>query len=237
MKINYKHTLHTHNPTSAELLLPFVFSIVNPTSVLDVGCGNGSWLKVCKDLGVSDVYGVDGIQVSKEDLMIEEDKFLKYNLSKKLTLERMFDMVISLEVAEHLSETEADTFVDSLTSHSSVVLFSAAIPGQGGQFHLNEQWPKYWQEKFKSKGFEAYDILRSEFWDNENVLWWYQQNMMFFVKDGERTFSSFKPTENVLSLIHPNLYRKKIFKPKFLDTKKEAFKLVFDSLKAIVSTK
>ncbi|MBK5214576.1 MAG: methyltransferase domain-containing protein [Flavobacteriaceae bacterium] len=209
MKINYKHTLHTHNPTSAEIILPYVFNIVNPQSVLDIGCGNGSWLKVCKDLGVKEIFGVDGIQVPTEELMIGDDKFLKYDLTKKLDLERKFDIVISLEVAEHLSEDSANTFIDSLTKHASVVLFSAAIPEQGGQYHLNEQWPKYWQEKFKNRGFQTFDILRTEFWDNENVLWWYKQNMILFVNEGESAFNLYKPTENVLSLIHPQLYRKK----------------------------
>lgn len=237
MKINYKHTNHTHNPTSAEIILPFVFKIVNPHSVLDVGCGNGSWLKACKDLGIAEVYGVDGIQVPSDELMIKNNEFLKHDLTKKLTLKNKYDMAISLEVAEHLPESAANIFVDSLTEHSDVVLFSAAIPNQGGQYHLNEQWPEYWQEKFKNKGFKAFDIIRKEFWNDENILWWYQQNMIFFVKEGTTSFDSYKATDTVLSIVHPKLYNKKIFKPKYLNSKKEIFQLIVTSFKTLLKGK
>src|SRR5690606_6408407 len=122
-------------------------------------------------------------------------------------------MAISLEVAEHLPEDAADIFVDSLTKHASVILFSAAIPQQGGQNHLNEQWPNYWNEKFRKKGFQAFDILRNKFWENENVRWWYRQNMMLYAREGEAAFNEFEPSKNILSYIHPRLYQKKVFKP------------------------
>src|SRR5690606_34222821 len=120
------------------------------------------------------------------------------DLTKKLELNKKYDMAISLEVAEHLPESAADTFVESLTSHASIILFSAAIPQQGGQYHVNEQWPNYWNEKFKKRGFQAFDILRSEFWNNEHVPWWYRQNMVFFVKQGEETFNKFEPSKDIL---------------------------------------
>lgn len=233
MKINYKHTKHTHNPTSAGIILPFVFKIVNPQSVLDVGCGNGSWLKMCKQLGVDDIYGVDGIQVSADELMIKESEFLKYDLTKKLELGKKYDIAISLEVAEHLPESAADTFVDSLTSHTSIVLFSAAIPQQGGQYHLNEQWPNYWNEKFRNRGFQAFDILRGEFWDNENILWWYRQNMILFVKEGEEAFRGFESSKDILSYVHPSLYQKKVFKTQYLNSKKDILKSMLKSFKQL----
>ena len=43
--------------------------------------------------------------------------------------------------------------VATITKHGDAVLFSAAIPGQGGQDHLNEQWPEYWQKKFEVNGY------------------------------------------------------------------------------------
>lgn len=234
MTIKYNHTEHTHNPTSAEEILPYIFSIVKPKSVLDVGCGNGSWLKACKKLGISNVFGVDGIKVKSEDLMILEDEFLKHDLTQSLKLDNKFDLAISLEVAEHLPENAANTFINTLTNHSSVVLFSAAIPEQGGQFHINEQWPEYWNKKFKAKGFQAFDILRDKFWDNDNVLWWYQQNMILFVKKEDETFSRFKSSNHVLSLVHPKLYNKKVFKPKFLNNKKEVSFSILESLKFLI---
>lgn len=234
MKINYKHTIHTHNPTSAGIILPFVFNIVNPKSVLDIGCGNGSWLKVCKDLGVKKIYGIDGIQVPSSELLIREDEFLKYDLTKELSLERKFDMVISLEVAEHLPEAAAETFVDNLVCHSDVILFSAAIPGQGGQYHVNEQWPEYWHLKFKERGFLGYDFLRGDLWNNDDVLWWYQQNILLFAKKDHPTFKKKEAKETINSLIHPKLYNKKIFKPKFLNSRKDVFKHLMLTLKCLL---
>jgi 2-polyprenyl-3-methyl-5-hydroxy-6-metoxy-1,4-benzoquinol methylase len=65
-------------------------------------------------------------------------------LIQPLDLEKEFDLVVSLEVAEHLPASAADQFVNTLVKHGKKILFSAAIPGQGGQDHLNEQWPDYW---------------------------------------------------------------------------------------------
>ena len=234
MKINYKHTLHTHTPTSAGIILPSVINVVNPRSVLDIGCGNGSWLKVCKDLGVKEIYGIDGILVPSSELLIREDEFLKYDLTKELSLERKFDMVISLEVAEHLPEAAAETFVDNLVCHSDVILFSAAIPGQGGQYHVNEQWPEYWHLKFKKRGFLGYDFLRGDLWNNDDVLWWYQQNILLFAKKDHPAFKNKEAKETINALIHPKLYNKKIFKPKFLNSRKDVFKHLMLTLKCLI---
>lgn len=234
MDINYNHTFHTHNPTSAKRILPTVFNFVKPKSVLDIGCGNGSWLKVCKDLKMDPIYGVDGIQVAENELMINKEEFLKYDLSKPLNLGKKFDLVISLEVAEHLPPAAADTFVDNLVQHGDVVLFSAAIPGQGGQYHLNEQWPEYWHLKFKERGFSGYDILRSNFWEDENILWWYQQNMILFAKHDHPAFSHLVADKSIHALVHPKLYSKKIFKPKFLNSRKEILSLLMATLKSFI---
>lgn len=234
MEVKFNHISHAHNPVSAMEILPFVFKIVKPKSVLDIGCGNGSWLRACKDLGINEIFGVDGIFVGKEELLIAQNEFLRHDLTQKLNLERSFDMTISMEVAEHLPEHAADTFVDTLTNHANIILFSAAIPNQGGQYHINEQWPNYWNEKFKRKGFQAFDILRSEFWENEKVSWWYRQNMILYVKKGEETFKEFTPSTTILPYVHPGLYQKKIFKPQYLNSKTEVFTTVLKSFKYLL---
>jgi SAM-dependent methyltransferase len=237
MKINFNHSLRTHNPTSAGIILPSVFNITNPKSVLDVGCGNGSWLKICSDLEVKETFGVDGIQIPDNELLIKADEFLKYDLTKELVLKRKFDMVISLEVAEHLPESAADTFVDNLVRHGDVILFSAAIPGQGGQHHINEQWPEYWHLKFKKRGFYGYDFLRTNFWNNDDIQWWYQQNILLFAKKGHPAFKDREADDIINALIHPKLYNKKIFKPKFLNSRKDIFKQLMLTLKWLLKNK
>ncbi len=200
----YVHSEDVHNTRAAEIVLPILFEYVQPQSILDVGCGTGTWLKVFNDMGISDFTGVDGNYVDRSMLQIAEERFVAHDLTKPLNLGRIFDLAVSLEVAEHLPESAADVFVASLTKHSKTILFSAAIPGQGGQNHLNEQWPAYWQEKFRRYGYEYYDIIRPAVWNNERVDIWYRQNMFLVCHENVKPdFPIFKGD----NLIHPKFWQ------------------------------
>ena len=183
-------------------VVPIIMNLVKPGSVLDVGSGIGTWLKAFEEAGVQNYCGLDGDYVDRSQLKIPTEKFIPIDLGKSWSLHKKFDLVISLEVAEHLPESSADTFVDSLTSHGDVILFSAAIPGQGGQRHINEQWPEYWQKKFARHGFYFHDIVRPMIWNNENVNWWYRQNIFLINKD--------KNQETIMPLVHPELFNQKL---------------------------
>ena len=165
---------------SADVILPLLLTIIRPQSILDVGCGTGTWLATAAAHGISDVMGVDGGWVKSEDLKISVDRFLPVDLSMPFNLNRRFDLVMSLEVAEHLPEAASRTFVESLSRHADVMLFSAAAPNQGGTTHLNEQWPSYWIERFADLGFSAFDCIRTQIWEDENVDPWYAQNIFLF---------------------------------------------------------
>lgn len=118
-----------------------------------------------------------------------------------------FDLAQSLEVAEHLDECYADNFVALLTSLSNIILFSAAIPHQGGTHHINCQPPAYWAKKFAQYDFECYDILRMKFWDNNAIASWYRQNSLIFIhKSKKELFANFTPTQNPAHLMHPNMW-------------------------------
>jgi SAM-dependent methyltransferase len=174
---------HADSLSSAIDVIPIIMEIIQPKSVLDVGCGTGTWLKVFrKKHRVRDIFGVDGEYVDRRQLEISRRKFFPYNLENPLDLGRQFDLVVTLEVAEHISEKSANTFVHSLVNHSPVVLFSAAIPDQGGDHHVNEQWPDYWIHKFKEHDYLVVDCIRDKVWESETVGWWYAQNMFIFVK-------------------------------------------------------
>jgi SAM-dependent methyltransferase len=181
-------------------VVPLVMNIVKPSSILDVGCGTGTWLKAFEEIGVSDYVGVDGDYVQRDSLQIPNDKFFPVDLCETWSLNRKFDLAISLEVAEHLPESIAHQFVATLVSHADTILFSAAVPGQGGQHHVNEQWPLYWQEKFCKHGFYFHDVIRPLIWDNEKVEWWYRQNI-FLLKKEKPAFLPFQS----LALVHPQL--------------------------------
>jgi SAM-dependent methyltransferase len=162
-------------------LLPLVFSYVPCKSLLDVGCGVGPWVAAAQQLGVAETLGVDGSYVDKRLLFIPEEQFISADLSQPFDMQRRYDLVISLEVAEHIAPSSADIFVENLTRHSDAILFSAAIPGQGGTHHVNEQWPAYWQEKFASRGYQRFDVLRNRVWENQKIPCCYRQNAFFYI--------------------------------------------------------
>ena len=193
-------------------MVPIVLEFVQPKSVIDVGCGVGTWLSVFSELGVPDIFGVDGNWVDKRLLLIPQNFFASHDLTRPLVIGRQFDLVVSLEVAEHLPSESAEIFVDSLTSLGPVVLFSAAIPFQGGTSHINEQWPDYWAKLFNKRGYVAVDSVRRKVWQNDNVDCWYAQNILFFVnksklEDYPQLKKAYAITEpNQLSIVHPKLY-------------------------------
>jgi len=199
----YVHDEIVHNPEAASQILPILFEFYRPNSIIDVGCGLGNWIEVAKKLGINDIIGVDGNYVNRSLLKISEKEFVEMNLLESFDLGRKFDMAICLEVAEHLPKSSADILIESLTRHSDVILFSAAIPGQGGQNHFNEQWPDYWQSKFEKNGFEMIDFFRPKIWNNKKIERWYRQNLFLVVK---KEHSLSRLGNNLgLSLVHPEL--------------------------------
>lgn len=166
---------------SAEALLPIVARAFKVRSVVDFGAGQGAWLSVWQRLGVEDVSGIDGDYVNREALLIPADRFTAADLSGVVRLGRTFDLVQSLEVAEHLPRHAAETFVDNLVSHGKLVLFSAAAPGQGGEHHVNEQPYDYWRSLFEARGFAALDMVRPRLRNNSAVMPWYRYNTFVYV--------------------------------------------------------
>ena len=128
--------------------------------------------------GVEEILGVDGGHLQREQLLIPEECALSADLSKPLHLEKTYDLVISLEVGEHLPAESSQTLVGTVTRLGPVVMFSAAIPFQGGTSHVNEQWPKYWARMFEDRGYLVIDCLRPKVWEDPAVLPCYAQNTL-----------------------------------------------------------
>jgi len=173
--------LYHSSRSSAVEIVPLLLAITRCRSVVDIGCGTCLWLQVFMQNSVLDVLGVDGSYVDRNALRIPRSAFLARDLSKPLKLGRRFDLCLCLEVAEHLPEGCARGFVTSLTSLAPIVVFSAAIPGQGGIHHINERWQSYWIGLFRRHGFRASDCIRPRIWGNPKVAWWYAQNMLLFL--------------------------------------------------------
>lgn len=200
---------------SARQTLPLIIQWLSCKTIVDVGCGVGTWLKVCKELGVNYVRGLDGDYIRREQLQVDPSEFRAVNLESPPSLHEVFDLAISLEVAEHLPESAADQLVAYLVSAAPAVLFSAAIPGQGGTLHKNEQWPDYWATRFEQHGFSTLDCLRPRLWNNESVEWWYAQNMFLYVRkdrleENPTLLRLFEETDRSrLAIVHPRAFMAK----------------------------
>ena len=195
-------TIRDGTRRSAGILVPLLLKrlgLVAP-DVLDVGCGEGWWAQTFADYGC-DVIGVDGAYVESSPL---GDRFVAHDLRKPLPdLGRTFDLAISLEVAEHLPPSRAISFVDDLCKQAPVVVFSAAIPGQGGTGHLNEQWPIYWADMFTERGYDVTGMLRLEIWQDDRIENWYRQNLLVAWDPTHPIDLSPGP---VFPMVHPVLY-------------------------------
>lgn len=192
---------------AARTVLPILFEQFQPRSVVDIGCGVGTWLKAASELGVPEILGVDGSYVNPSRLMINGHDFLAQDLSQPIRLDRRFDLAMSLEVAEHLPTNRSGSIVEDLVKLSDVVLFSAAVPYQGGTNHINEQWLEFWALHFRRFEYVPCDCLRPRIWNNPLVPDWYSQNLMVFCRDNiAARFGGATSRQLPLSLTHPLIF-------------------------------
>ena len=165
---------------SAQVIIPIMQRGLPIGSVLDVGAGVGAWAAEWLASGATEVVAVDGCYASGNALLVPQKCFIAHDLAQPLNLERQFDLVQSLEVAEHIAPDRADCFVDTLVTHGDVILFSAAVPNQGGEHHVNEQPPEYWRRKFAARGYSAFDWLRPQLSGSNEVEPWYRYNSLIY---------------------------------------------------------
>ena len=155
-------------------------------SFLDVGCGRGGWASCWKAAGCPSVLGVDGDYVDRSKLYVDQSEFAVVDLNRPFDLGRRFDLVQSLEVAEHLRPESSEAFVESLVRHGGVVLFSAAVPGQGGTQHINERPIEFWRGLFAKHGYKSYDFIRPITHQDQSIEPWYRFNSILYASDEGR---------------------------------------------------
>lgn len=163
-------------------VVPLVCDLFHPTSVVDVGCGTGVWLSVFQEHGVQRILGLDGAHVNPDWLQIPKNCFRPVDLAQTIELDERFDLAVCLEVAEHLPPAASGGLVELLVKAAPCILFSAAIPLQGGRNHINEQWPEYWHEQFKKHNYLKLDMIRKQIWTDKTIEYWYRQNMYLYVR-------------------------------------------------------
>ena len=191
--------------SSAKKILGIVDDFYSFSSAVDFGCGTGTWLKACIELGCQTIQGFDGF-ADPNSLCISSEYFSQKLLGERIDLAKTYDLAICLEAAEHVEEKFSDLIVENLTNSSDVILFSAAIPGQGGTNHVNEQPPQYWAEKFANHGYDQFDVIRPLIWDEDDIAWWYKQNTFLYIySDANRgiKLNGFDHGLSTKYIIHP----------------------------------
>jgi len=168
---------------SARAVLPNVVDLLGPQSVLDVGCGAGAWLAECERLHILDIAGVDGEYVDRSILMFHANTFTTRDIAKPFDFRRQYDLVQCLEVGEHVPAHSSEILVDNIVRHGKRILFSAAVPGQGGEDHINEQPYEFWRDLFQSRGYRLFDFIRPAIQKAPDVEPWYRYNILFFAHD------------------------------------------------------
>lgn len=165
---------------SAGRIVPLVAAALPVSSVADFGCGQGAWLQAWQGVG-AEILGLDGPYVDRSRLLVPQEAFLPSDLAAPVDLNRRFDLVQSLEVAEHLPPACAESFVGVLARHADAVLFSAAVPGQGGEHHVNERPLEFWRGLFAARGYHAVDLVRPAVKGDAQVQRWYCCNTILYV--------------------------------------------------------
>lgn len=199
---------------SAKKFVDILSNVFVPSSVVDLGCGRGTWLKAFIEQGASKAVGLDGAWNSQEQMIDPAIKFIQVDLNKSLDGFDLpkFDLAMSLEVAEHLEASSAKTFVESLTNLSDNVLFGAAYTGQGGTNHINEQPHSYWADFFKQYDYAPFDIFRPRVWGDDEIDFWYRQNSFLYLRSNsdlhnKLTEQGYRPVDiEFMNCIHPRLY-------------------------------
>lgn len=197
---------------AAQVILPNVLDTFPYQSVIDVGGGTGSWSLVASELGVKVINLIDGDHVDANSLLVPKNCFSPRDLQYRFSLSESAELAICMEVAEHLPPKRAPEFVEDLCKLSKNILFSAAIPYQGGDGHVNEMWPEYWADLFEKCGYDTFDFIRPKIWNDRRVDWWYRQNVLFFSarqeSPGVRHVGGCPPRSSgqPLTRIHPEAY-------------------------------
>ena len=177
----FKAETHMTVPT-APTVVDVLMETFNPATVLDVGCGTAVYLAEFQKRGVI-IQGLEGSEAAIHTALIDPQWIQQTDLRQPVVLDQKADLVICIEVAEHIDAVYADTVAGSLVQAGQAILFSAAQPGQGGIDHINEQPSSYWIEKFERHGATydkaSTDRIRHEF-SERNCVWWLRDNALVF---------------------------------------------------------
>lgn len=202
---------------SAIRIISYIKTFYNFKSAVDFGCGIGTWCNVMESINIGNCLGIDQHDYSSEYMLISQENYLKYDLRNPLSLTRKYDIAISVEVAEHIDNKYAKIFIGNLCRHSDVILFSAALPNQGGTGHINEQPCSYWKQIFEKYKYRAIDCIRPVFWNDDTIEIWYRNNSILYVNEQlYNDFIKIIPMQvHPLDIVHPEMLARILKKERF----------------------
>jgi len=162
----------------------YIFEKFSPVSVLDIGCGMGTYIRRFKEWGVEDVLGIERDDMGPEFLV--PGGLRLHNLESVVSLDRTFDLVICTEVIEHLALEYEDRVLDTIVRHASrLIVFSAAQPHQPGIGHVNLKPVSYWAERLRTRGWEILPFPSLSFRLAANFSW-FKRNSLVLARSGSR---------------------------------------------------
>ena len=170
--------------------MEFIWNYFKPKNVLDVGCGSGGYIWYLQYLGCKEVSGI-----SEKSLIIPENKYIKHDLAQSFDLEKKYDLVICLEVAEHLSENAALKLIKDIDKHSKrIIVFSAAEINQPGKDHINCKKIDYWIDLWNNLGWETDDFATMQF-RALSTFSWLRRNPLILIKSNGNKHTSHRLKE------------------------------------------
>lgn len=205
--MNYRHAAEiAGSAAAAERIVPAVVGLLGPVrTVVDLGGGTGAWCRAFKAAGANRVVCLDHPAARASGLMIDESEFRAADLEREEPDPVPSDLAVSAEFAEHLPADRADWIVEFLTRSAREVLFSAAVPGQGGVGHVNERWPSEWAALFARRGFTQIDAVRPLIVFDTAIPYWYRQNLFLYTADPTRFVNLPRLLPREFRLIHEEI--------------------------------
>lgn len=168
---------HRYDPNLAEGIVKIFKSV---RSVADLGCGLGHYCKFLKEQGIPLVHGYEGTQNIQK--IAAYDDVMVLDLTKKRWVEISYNLVICIEVGEHIPKKYEQIFIDNVCEFTKkFLILSWAIPGQGGRGHFNEQPNEYVISKFVEKGLRL-ERKKTKFLREASGLKWLANTIMVFRK-------------------------------------------------------
>jgi SAM-dependent methyltransferase len=218
---------------SARVIVSHLARRLAPRSVLDVGCGRGAWLAAWAAQGATRLVGVDGPWNDGAAMAHPAIEFRAADLEAPPAPGERFDLAMSIEVVEHLSPAAGAAVVRTLAAAADAVLFSAAMPGQGGVHHVHERWPSHWAALFREHGFAPVDAVRPAVWGDARVMPWHRANAFVYLRDGHPLQGAWPAVEPAfMDAVHPWLYeRSRVGAIGFRDHLRELVPSFFRALK------